>query len=242
MKEFLNTLPKSKEIVESFLVAKSKLENMNYSNVAISISGGSDSDVMLDMCHRMDKYNKLKYIWFDTGLEYQATKDHLKYLEDKYGITIEVGKHNKSIPTCCKEYGQPFLSKFVSEYISRLQHHNFKWEDRSFEELYKEYPNCKVALNWWCNGHGENSKFNINRNRYLKEFMVENPPHFKISNKCCKYVKKDVAKRYKKENAIDLSLVGVRKAEGGARSAAYKNCFSLFFIVYKYFHTYLFNV
>lgn len=224
--ELLNSLPNNKEIFDSFIVASSKLENVNYNNALISISGGSDSDIMLDLCHKVDVDNKLQYIWFDTGLEYQATKDHLKYLEDKYGIEIIVGKPTKAIPTCCKEHGQPFLSKFVSEYISRLQAHNFKWEDRPFEELYKEYPNCKVALNWWCNGHGEKSKFNIERNKYLKEFMIENPPRFKISNKCCKYAKKDVAKKYKKENDIDLSIVGIRKAEGGARASAYKNCFS----------------
>ena len=202
------------------------MNNINYENVLVAISGGSDSDIMLDIIHRCDTEKKAKYIWFDTGLEYQATKDHLKYLEEKYGIEIIVGKPSKAIPICCKEFGQPFLSKLVSEYIERLQRHNFKWEDRPFDELYKEYPNCKVALNWWCNGHGEGSKFNIERNKYLKEFMVANPPTFKISNKCCKYAKKDIAKKYKKENDIDLSVVGVRKSEGGARSSAYKNCFS----------------
>ena len=39
----------------------------------------------------------------------------------------------------------------VSEWIERLQRHNFQWEDKSFDELYKEYPKCKVALQWWCN-------------------------------------------------------------------------------------------
>ena len=49
---------------------------------------------------------------------------------------------------------------------------------------------------------------------------------FKISNKCCKYAKKDVAKRFKSKGKFDLSLYGVRKAEGGARKTAYKSCFS----------------
>lgn len=226
MDSLFNDLPSNKEIFDSFVVATSKMNNINYDNVLVAISGGSDSDIMLDIIHRCDTKKKAKYIWFDTGLEYQATKDHLKYLENKYDIEIIVGKPTKAIPTCCREYGQPFMSKLVSEYIERLQRHNFKWEDRPFEELYKEYPNCKVALNWWCNGHGEKSKFNIERNKYLKEFMVANPPTFKISNKCCKYAKKDIAKKYKKENDIDLSVVGVRKSEGGARSSAYKNCFS----------------
>lgn len=226
MIEFFDDLPNNKEILDSFIVTKSKLENVNYESVLVSISGGSDSDVMLDMIHKCDKDKKAEYIWFDTGLEYQATKDHIKYLEDKYGIGIIVRKPVKPIPVCCKEFGQPFMSKFVSEWISRLQRHNFKWEDKPFDELYKEYPKCKAALKWWCNENGENSKFNISYNKYLKEFMVANPPKFKISNKCCKYAKKDVASKFKKWWGADLSCVGVRKAEGGARSSAYKNCFT----------------
>ena len=148
----------------------------------------------------------------------------MKFLEDKYGIEIKVERAIKPIPTCCREYGQPFLSKYVSEMVQRLQRHNFKWEDKPFEELIKEYPNCKGALQWWCNSN--NSKnFNILRNRYLKEFMIENPPSFSISNKCCKYAKKDVMHQLIKRDNYHLEINGVRKAEGGVRSAIYKTCF-----------------
>jgi 3'-phosphoadenosine 5'-phosphosulfate sulfotransferase (PAPS reductase)/FAD synthetase len=170
-------------------------------------------------------------VFFDTGLEYQATKDHLEYLETKYDIKIKREKAVKPIPICCRTYGQPFLSKQVSEFISRLQRHNFKWEDKSFEELIKEYPKCRSALKWWCNKwekgkNGQESRFNINYNKFLKEFMVKYPPSHPISNKCCHYAKKLVAHNYKVNNGIDLSITGVRKAEGGARATAYKSCFT----------------
>ena len=213
-------------IGDNLIRAWSKINNPNYKNGLCSVSGGADSDVMLDICWRCDKDNKIRYVWFDTGLEYQATKEHLKYLEEKYGIEIKPYKAEKSIPTCCKQYGQPFLSKYVSEMVERLQKHDFTWEDKSFEELYKEYPNCKIALSWWCNVSGDNSRFNISRNKWLKEFMIENPPTFTVSNKCCHYAKKLPAKNIKEEYECDLSIVGVRKAEGGARASAYKNCFS----------------
>ena len=108
--------------------------------------------------------------------------------------------------------------------IQRLQRHNFKWEDKPFEELSKEYPKCISALRWWCNDYGENSKFNINYNKYLKEFMVQYNPWFNISNKCCKYAKKDLAHEKLKEG-YDLNITGVRKSEGGVRSTSYKSCF-----------------
>ena len=179
---------------------------------------------MLDIVWRCDKDNKVDYVWFDTGLEYQATKDHLKYLENKYGIKIIPYKAIKPIPSTCKQYGQPFLSKQVSEMIRRLQSHNFMFEDKSFEELYKEYPKCKSALEWWCNTKPSKAH-NINQNKWLKEFLIENPPTFQISNVCCKYAKKDVAHKLLDEGEYDLQIVGIRKAEGGVRSTAYKSCF-----------------
>ncbi|WP_338609559.1 phosphoadenosine phosphosulfate reductase family protein [Clostridium baratii] len=216
-------IPENKEIFESFLVANKKVND--YKKIVCSISGGSDSDLMIDLFCRIDK-NKFTFVFFDTGLEYQATKDHLKELENKYSIKIVWIKAKKPIPITCREYGQPFVSKQVSEWIERLQRHNFRWEDKSFDDLYKEYPKCKAALRWWCNDFGEKSKFNISYNKGLKEFMIANPPTFKVSPKCCKFAKKKPVHEYIKENNFDLNCYGVRKSEGGTRSTAYKNCFT----------------
>lgn len=222
--ELLEDCPINSIIGNNLIIAFSKINQSDYKKIVCTISGGSDSDVMLDIVWRCDKDNKVEYVWFDTGLEYQATKDQLKVLENKYGITITKYRAIKPIPATCKQYGQPFLSKYVSEMIQRLQRHNFKWEDRPFEELYKEYPKCKVALQWWCNCN-ISDRFNISRNRYLKEFMIANPPTFQISNKCCKYAKKDVVHKLIKDNEYDLEINGVRRAEGGIRDVMYKSCF-----------------
>lgn len=221
----LQNCPKNEIIGNNLIKAWKIINDPKYKKIVCSISGGSDSDVMLDIVWKCDKDNKVDYVWFDTGLEYQATKDHLKYLEKKYDIKIIPYKAIKPIPLSCREYGQPFLSKQVSEFIKRLQQHNFKWEDRPFEELYKEYPNCKSALEWWCSVKGEGSKFNIGQNKWLKEFMIQNPPDFDISNVCCDYAKKDVMYKLLKDYKYDLSIIGVRKAEGGVRASAYKSCF-----------------
>lgn len=211
--------------VKYLMVTNQKVQE--YNNIAVSISGGSDSNIMLDMFTKCDPDKKVKYVFFDTGLEYQATKDHLEYLEKKYDIKITREKAIKPIPISCKEYGQPFMSKHVSEMMSRLQRHDFKWENKSFDELYMEYPRCKSALQWWCNNNGEGSSFNIMRNKLLKEFIVANPPNFNISNKCCNFAKKNLAKRFNRENETDLNVVGVRKAEGGVRATRYKSCFDI---------------
>lgn len=221
----LKDCPKNQIIGDNLVRAWSKINSSKYEKIVCSISGGSDSDVMLDICTKCDKDNKIEYVWFDTGLEYQATKDHLRYLEEKYCIKIKTYKAIKPIPLSCMQYGQPFLSKQVSEFMMRLQKHNFKWENKSFDKLIKEYPNCKSALEWWCGSKGNSSKFNITQNKWLKEFIIENPPTFKISNICCKYAKKDVSHKLLSDFGYGLNIVGIRKAEGGARSAAYKSCF-----------------
>ena len=56
-----------------------------------------DSDVMLDMIQALNPaknypFAEIHYVWFNTGIEYTATKEHLGLLEEKYGVTIEQKK------------------------------------------------------------------------------------------------------------------------------------------------------
>jgi len=201
-------------------------------NIVVSVSGGSDSDIILDLIYRVNLIleKQITYVWFDTGLEFEATKRHLEYLEDRYGIKILREKAVKPIPIACKDYGQPFISKMVSGAIYGLQRNGFKWEDKPYEELVEEYPKCKSYISWWCNARDTKdfgySMFNINYNKGLKEFLMANPPTFKVSNRCCKYAKKDVSKQIIEKYKCDLLIMGLRKAEGGIRTLKYKTCFS----------------
>lgn len=208
---------------------KCNLVLKQHKRVAVSISGGSDSDIMLDMIERCRRDEfvdcEIRYFWVDTGLEYQATKDHLVYLEQRYGITIERVRPKKPIPLCVKEYGVPFVSKYVSEYLRRLQIHEFGFEDLPLDEIKLKYP--KVSQQdgrWWCNV-GTFHQYNISYNKWLKEFLIEEKPQILVSSFCCDHSKKNPAKQFCKGMQADLSCIGVRQAEGGIRAANYKNCF-----------------
>ena len=224
--ELLETAPCNKTIGDNLIRAWSIINNPKYKKICCSISGGSDSDIVLDICTKVDIHHKITYVFFDTGLEYRATREHIKRLEEKYGVEIKTCKAIKPIPLSCNQYGQPFLSKQVSEFVQRLQRYNFQWKDEDFDTLYEKYPKCKSALMWWCN-RWESNKYNIRHNKWLKEFLIVYPPTFKISNKCCKYAKKDAVHKYMPKSEYDLQIYGVRKAEGGARSGAYKNCYTV---------------
>ena len=104
-------------VLQAFLKAKAIIGR--HSRIYASISGGADSDIVLDMCERVRGNKPIKYVWFNTGLEYQATKNHLDYLEKRYRIEIERIRPKKPVPYCVHEYGVPFKSKFISD----IKHH-----------------------------------------------------------------------------------------------------------------------
>lgn len=72
---------KNSTIIDNIIKAWTIINNRGFERIGCSISGGSDSDIMLDIVHKWDKDKKVRYFWFDTGLEYQATKDHLEEKE-----------------------------------------------------------------------------------------------------------------------------------------------------------------
>lgn len=169
MTELLESVPKENmtfEMCNAFVKAWGKIHGYGggksevhpftmYPKIMVSVSGGADSDIVLDLVERIGyPLSEVHYAFFDTGLEFAATKRHLEYLEQKYGITIERYRAKIPVPLGVKKYGVPFLSKKISNNIHRLQKHGFKWEDKPFEELYAEYPRCKSALRWWCNQWG----------------------------------------------------------------------------------------
>lgn len=199
----------------------------DHESISCSVSGGSDSDIVIDLLESLRPCGKtINYVFFDTGIEYDATKRHLDYLEDRYGIKITRRKGKLQCPQACQKFGVPFISKTISEYIYRLQSHNFGWEDKPFDELCKKYPNCKSALKWWCNAWGEKSNFNIRNNRNLKEFIMMYPPNFRISKKCCEYGKVAVARSIQSQAETDLVVMGLRKSEGGQRATSHTSCFT----------------
>lgn len=225
--EILNSAPENKTIQEA--LGKCYHLVKNHDHIIASISGGSDSDIMLDMLIRCGGADKTKFVFFNTGLEYEATKRHIQDLNALYGIQIIDTPPRKPIPICVKEFGVPFWSKHVSEMMQRLQRHNFNWEDKTYEELIEKYPNCKSAIAWWCNKNGvdgRKSPYNINRVSCLKEYITSNPPDFKISNKCCHFAKKLPAKMFMNSNECDLNCIGIRRAEGGVRQTRYTSCYS----------------
>ena len=198
-------------------IQKAYVLTQRHEKICVGISGGSDSDVMLDLLFRAVPASKMRFVFFDTGIELQATKDHLLYLEDRYGIHIERIRATVPVPLGVVRYGLPFISKAISHHIATLQRHNFDFSNdgnKPYEFLVEKYHGCEGAFKWWCNTNSS-KQYRIEAVPLLKEFMIQNPPDFRISELCCNGAKKDPLHKYLKENAMDLTCNGMRKAEGG---------------------------
>ena len=220
MTEYINKAPTA-TIFDSLVKAKSVLAS--HHNILVSVSGGADSDCMIDIVHNLapkDEEHKITYVWFDTGIEMDATKRHLNYLESRYNIRIIKRRADVTVPAAITKAGYPFFSKVNSDRISRLQHHDFDWDKGTIEELQNEFHNCKGALSWWC---GTKGRFVVSK--VMREYIHENPPDFPISDKCCYYAKKKPSADMEKELKADLVCLGIRRAEGGVR-ASISQCFN----------------
>lgn len=213
-------------------------------NAICSYSGGSDSDILIDLIERtrdmmgksnpkgIDAIPKVKYVFFNTGLELEATKRHVKEVAEKYGVEIETVRPKKNIVMATREYGLPFVSKIMSAALETVQNKNLPLsikeeydaaDDKKAKrrELRERYPHAEQGINFLCccNSQGEprpDIQLVINSSPYMYEFLKENPIPFKVSAKCCDYCKKHPAHKVQKD--YEMIITGERRDEGGMRS------------------------
>lgn len=218
------------------LVAKRLIE---HPNAICSYSGGSDSDIMIDLVERVRaEFNlpPIKYVFFNTGLEMKATKDHVKAVSEKYGVEIETVRPKINIVMAARKYGIPFVSKIMSAGLEEWQKKGVplsiadeyaEAEDKTAKraELRERYPRCESLINFLCccNRDGEprpNIQLVINSSKYMLDFIKEYPPNFRISARCCDYCKKQIA--HKAQKGYEMVITGERRDEGGMRSVPRK--------------------
>ena len=181
-------------------------------NAICSYSGGADSDILIDLIERTRELFNLppvKYVFFNTGLEMQATKDHVKATAEKYGGEIEEARPKINIVKASREHGIPFMSKFFSQRINEWQIKNiplsivneFNSSTNKYEklkELEEKFPKSKALIQFLCSCDKRGEPWSvghmrINSEKYMLDFIREYPPDFQISAKCCDYCKKQLA-------------------------------------------------
>lgn len=216
-------------------------------NAICSYSGGADSDILIDLIETARKLAPslppVKYVFFNTGLEMDATKRHVREVAQKYGVEIEEARPKINIVQSTRQHGIPFVSKIMSSGLEGWQKKKIPLsiadeyanaEDKTAKraELKERYPKCESVINFicCCNSAGEprpNIQLVINSSKYMLDFIRECPPDFQVSAKCCDYCKKQVAHRVQK--GYEMIITGERRDEGGMRSVPRKDNTALCF-------------
>lgn len=179
-----------------------------HERIMVSISGGSDSDCIthIIVTYFPEYIDKCHFVFCDTGLEYEATKRHIKYMQERYGIEIKT-VHGTSVVTAVSQYGVPILNKYKSNVIEAYQRGKQYAERYIFDDSLGTFHVMRFT----------------DKQREMVRYATSNG--IKISDKCCDVSKKKPLQDYEAEHDIDLNVTGERRAEGGRRAMSHKSCF-----------------
>jgi 3'-phosphoadenosine 5'-phosphosulfate sulfotransferase (PAPS reductase)/FAD synthetase len=185
--------------IEFYLVdLESKFKKINPKEYFLSYSGGKDSHFL---------YWFIKEYLHDTEIEIVGVNTYMEHHEILQRINKNCDRVliPKMKPMEIKEkYGIPCFSKFQDEMIERYQKGS-------------RTKNTMAAIT----GEG---RITFKLNKKARELTLNNQLH-KISNKCCKVIKKDTMKAYQKETG-KKAIIGVRGSESALRKSQYKSCFT----------------
>ena len=171
--------------------------------VYVAFSGGKDSTVLLHIVRSL--YPNIEGVFANTGNEFPEIVKFVRKQEN-----IKWVKPRKSFAKVLKEEGYPVISKKTSRMIHDCQNPTDK-NEKSRRLYLSDYTLDKEGNLTTI----KNNSFKIaNKHRYLI-----NAP-FKISNKCCDYLKKYPMQDYEKQTG-KKAIIGTQAEESKMRESAY---------------------
>lgn len=190
-------------------IQKIKSINEKYNledNAYLSFSGGKDSVVLTKLLDLAIPNNKIPRVYCNTGIEYREMVNFIKELQKKDDRIIII-KPKQNIKEMLEKVGYPFKSK---EHSHKLN-------------LWQKGNRTKSLLKYF-----ETEDKNRNGFSCPKKLLYQTSKDFnlKISDNCCKVLKKDVLNEWSKQNNKSISLLGLRNNEGGQRRNK-TNCITL---------------
>lgn len=179
--------------------------NGGYEKWYLSYSGGKDSHFLYWFLkeYSYPEFKDIKIVGVNTHMEHHEI---LKRIMDNCDIVL----HPEINPFELKEkYGSPCFSKTQDDLIYRWQSGNRA-----------PYLECVI------NGHKlDGSPTTYGLSKKARELLLSGKLH-KVSNLCCKYLKKQPGKKFQKETGMH-PILGIRGGESMARRAKYKSCFTV---------------
>ena len=177
------------KLIETVGLINCWVEAWGENNVAVSFSGGIDSLVLLHIVRTY--YPNIRGVFSNTGLEYPDIVNLVKATPN-----VDIVRPIMPFHKVINKYGWPVISKTVSRFVSDCQ---------NATEKNKATVNLRLT--------GITRAGNVCKSKMLSKkwrHLISAP--FKISDKCCHYLKKQPLENYYKTRNI-RPMVGVMKEE-----------------------------
>lgn len=175
------------------------LENNSY----ISFSGGKDSVVVHYLIDLALPGNKIPRVFINTGIEYLDIVKYVKELASNDDRFIII-QPSQNIKETLEKYGYPFKSKEHSQKV-------FEYNRSGLLPYLKRYVE---GIN---EATGKKSNFSCPlqlKYQFTEDFKNNG---FKVSQFCCKKLKKEPIKKYETKSKRYIGITGMRSEEGGFR-------------------------
>jgi 3'-phosphoadenosine 5'-phosphosulfate sulfotransferase (PAPS reductase)/FAD synthetase len=184
---------------------KSKFMKINPSDYYLSYSGGRDSHFLFWFIKEYLHDYKIEIVGINTGLEFKEIADRMKNNSDR------ILKPTKTYFEIKEDYGIPCFSKIQDQLIYEYQKHIA--EDKEIPPYLKERIN---------NDDGKVSYYRLNS--VAREALFSGKLH-KVSHLCCKYMKKNPARKYEEES-MKKPIIGMMQSESVQRKSKIRSCFN----------------
>lgn len=171
------------------------------SDVVVSISGGLDSTAAMHFIHQ--RYKRVEAVSV-MGIECKDNIDMVLKIRDEWGVKVTTAAPRMSQQQVLKEFGYPVVSKRAAKSLSYLQNPT------------EENANSRRLALTGITNEGRYAKTWILAQKW--RFLINAP--FKISNKCCYYMKETPVQNWIKENG-KASIVATLVEESQSRLNGY---------------------
>ena len=199
----MQNYPLDLKIMKTKLRIQEWINEYGAEGVYVAFSGGKDSTVLLHIVREM--YPNVEGVFANTGNEFPEIIQFVRKQEN-----IKWVKPRKSFAKVIKEEGYPVISKKTSRMIKDCQNPTEK--NAKSRKLYlSDYALDKE-------GNITNIKNNSFKIAYKHRYLINAP--FKISNKCCDYLKKYPMADYEKLTG-KKAIIGTQAEESKMRESAY---------------------
>lgn len=181
--------------------------------VYVAFSGGKDSTVLLHIVRSL--YPNVEGVFANTGNEFPEIVQFVRKQEN-----IKWVRPRKSFSRIIKEEGYPIISKKTSRMLRDLKNPTSK--NVKIRKLYlsnyalNKFGGLRVKV-------GKDKKLSLVKNNSFKlankhRYLIDSP--FKITEKCCNYLKKYPMQDYERATG-KKPIIGTQASESKMRESAY---------------------